>query len=157
MQSGNDLAHVPNMCPKFLGGAYFYYRCRIGAYSWGSDACTTVKHHRAEELEERVLEVVSGMLKEPKRLPVGLDHMIERERQSGQDDPETDTKLWLDKLAKWIASAPATRRRWRWRPRISLTSTISSCGWMVRWEGTQTFAGRELWSVSNRRKHVRQQ
>ena len=83
MQSGNDLAHVPNMCPKPLGGAYFYYRCRIGAYSWGSDACTTVKHHRAEALEERVLEVVSGMLKEPKRLPVGLDHMIERERQSG--------------------------------------------------------------------------
>jgi hypothetical protein len=24
-------------------------------------------------------------------------------------------------------------------------------------ERTQTFAGRELWSVSNRRKHVRQQ
>ena len=29
--------------------------------------------------------------------------------------------------------------------------------WVVRLEGTQTFAGRELWSVSNRRKHVRQQ
>lgn len=29
--------------------------------------------------------------------------------------------------------------------------------WVVRLEGTRTFAGRELWSVSNRRKHVRQQ
>ncbi len=29
--------------------------------------------------------------------------------------------------------------------------------WMVGLEGTRTFAGRELWSVSNRRKHLRQQ
>ena len=29
--------------------------------------------------------------------------------------------------------------------------------WMVGLDGTRTFAGRELWSVSNRRKHVRQQ
>jgi len=108
----------------------------------GLRGCTTVKHHRVEEAEGRVLEVVPGLLKEPKRLPAGLDHMIERERQSGQGDPETETKLWLDKLAEWIASAPVSRRRWR--PRISLTSRISSCGWMVRLEGTRTFSGREL-------------
>jgi len=132
VQSGNDLAHVPNMCPKFLEGTYFYYRCRIGAYSWGSDACTTVKHHRAEELEERVLEVVLGLLKEPKRLPAGLDHMIQRERQSGQGDPETEIILWLDKLAEWIASVPTTGRRWR--PRISLTTRIPGCGWLG-WRG----------------------
>jgi hypothetical protein len=132
VQSGHDLAHVPTTCPKPLGVAYLYCRCRTVAYKWGSDTCTTVKHHRAEELEERVLEVVSGLLKEPKRLPAGLDHMIERERQSGQGDPETDTKLWLDKLAEWVASAPTNGRRWR--PRISLTTRISGCGWLG-WRG----------------------
>jgi hypothetical protein len=83
-------------------------------------------------MEGRVLAMVSELLKEPKRLPAGLDHMIERVRQSGQGDPETETMLWLDKLAEWIASVPTTGRRWR--PRISLTTRISGCGWLG-WRG----------------------
>src|SRR5829696_97975 len=59
-----------------------------------------VEHHRAEELEARVWETISALLKEPQRLRTGLDAMIEREREFAHGDPEAEMKLWLDNLAE---------------------------------------------------------
>jgi len=61
-------AMTAHTCPKpSRGRIYFYYRCGAGAYK-NSDFCGAVKHHRAEELEERVWETIAGLLKEPERL-----------------------------------------------------------------------------------------
>lgn len=87
-------------CPRPGGSAYFYYRCTAGAYHKGPESCTAKKHHRAEELEKRVWEAVSGILKHPDRLRVGLDAMIEQENQSMRGDPEGEIAAWLDKLAE---------------------------------------------------------
>lgn len=71
-----------------------------GAYHKGPESCTAKKHHRAEKLEERVWEAVSGILKDPDRLRVGLDAMIEQENQSMRGDPEGEVAAWVDKLAE---------------------------------------------------------
>jgi len=94
-------AMTAHTCPKpSRGHTYFYYRCSAGAYRYGADVCGAVKHHRAEELEARVWETISALLKEPQRLRTGLDAMIEREREFAHGDPEAEMKLWLDKLGE---------------------------------------------------------
>ena len=84
------------------GRIYAYYKCsRIVRF--GRDACCPDRkrtNHRAEEIEQRVWEFVSGLMKDPKQLRKDLERMIELERQSQHGDPEQEMKLWLDKLAE---------------------------------------------------------
>jgi DNA repair ATPase RecN len=47
-----------------------------------------------------VWEIISALLKEPEPLRTGLDAMIELERGFAYGDPETEMKLWLDKLGE---------------------------------------------------------
>jgi hypothetical protein len=99
--AGCRRAMTAHTCPKpSRGRIYFYYRCSAAAYRRGTHSCSAIKHHRAEELEERVWQVISGLLKDPERLRAGLDEMIEQERQGARGDPEAETRLWLDKLAE---------------------------------------------------------
>lgn len=59
-------AMTAHTCPKpSQDHIYFYYRCSAGAYRYGAEVCDAIKHHCAEELEARVWETVSGLLKEP--------------------------------------------------------------------------------------------
>lgn len=47
-----------------------------------------------------VWNLVSGLLRDPERVRVGLDAMIERECKALRGDPEREAKVWLDKLAE---------------------------------------------------------
>ena len=62
-------------------GRLFYYRCRKRNRD-GEDACSHRKCHRAEEVEGRVWDLISSLLKEPERLKAGLEEMIEQERRA---------------------------------------------------------------------------
>jgi hypothetical protein len=64
----------------------------------GVDACEQAKHYRAAEMEARVWETVSGILKDPEQLRADLERMIKLEREGRRGDPERETKGWLDKL-----------------------------------------------------------
>jgi hypothetical protein len=57
---------------------------------------------QGEDVEARVWDVVSGILKDPERLRVGLDHMIEQEGRGASfaDDPATETERWLEEISK---------------------------------------------------------
>jgi site-specific DNA recombinase len=77
---------------------YSYYVCsRVMLH--GKDACPQ-KRLRGEGVETQVWEFVSGLLKDPQRLRVGLDAMIEQERNGMRGDPEGESKAWLEKLAE---------------------------------------------------------
>ena len=82
---------------------YFYHCCSAGA-SDEPHICTVSKYHRAEDLEARTWEAASEILKDPERLRVGLDEMIERERggRGGRDrgDLAAEARTWTDKLAE---------------------------------------------------------
>jgi site-specific DNA recombinase len=80
-------------------GRLFYYRCRK-RNRHGAEACGHRKCHRADEVEARVWDLVSGLLKDPERLKAGLEEMIEQERAGLRGDPDQEAKSWLAKLAE---------------------------------------------------------
>jgi hypothetical protein len=59
-----------------IGRTYLYYICVAGAYH-NRETCPARTHHKAEGVEARVWDMVSGILKDPERLRAGLTHMIE--------------------------------------------------------------------------------
>jgi site-specific DNA recombinase len=77
---------------------HHYYHCRNHRIN-GNDACTHKRSHRVADLEERVWCLAAGLLKDPERLRVGLDEMIEAERAGMRGDPEAKARAWLDRLA----------------------------------------------------------
>ena len=44
--------------------------------------------------------LVSGLLKDPERLRIGLERAIEEELRSRDKNPEGQMKVWLDKIAE---------------------------------------------------------
>jgi hypothetical protein len=76
----------------------YYYRCTKRNNRYGD--CPNRKNHRADNVEPRVWEFVSGLLKNPQRLHAGLEGMLERERGSMRGDPDREAKAWTDKLVE---------------------------------------------------------
>ena len=62
--------------------------------------CVNGKHHRAAEAEAAVWGLISRLLKDPERLRVGLDEMIEQERAGMRGDPDQEAASWLEKLSE---------------------------------------------------------
>jgi site-specific DNA recombinase len=77
---------------------HHYYYCRVH-HKYGDAECTHRKNHRAPDVEGRVWDLISGLLKDPERLRAGLDEMIEAERAGMRGDPEAEALAWLDKIA----------------------------------------------------------
>ncbi len=78
---------------------YFYYFCQT-RYKKDSQYCTESKCIPAVELETRVWDEVSGLMKSPETLAADLERMIELEKQDKRGDPDREAKVWLDKLAE---------------------------------------------------------
>src|SRR5215207_2041817 len=77
---------------------HHYYYCR-NHHKHGDAECMHRKNHRALDIEGRVWDLISGLLKDPERLRAGLDEMIETERAGMRGDPEVEALGWLDKIA----------------------------------------------------------
>src|SRR5215204_1657013 len=80
-------------------GRRFYYRCRPRNRD-GAVACSHRKCHRADQVEPRVWDLISRLLKDPERLKAGLNEMIEQERAGLRGDPDQEAKTWLEKLSE---------------------------------------------------------
>jgi site-specific DNA recombinase len=78
---------------------YFYYFCQT-RYKKDRQYCTESKCIPAVELETRVWDEVSGLMKSPETLAADLERMIELEKQDKRGDPDREAKMWLDKLAE---------------------------------------------------------
>jgi site-specific DNA recombinase len=78
---------------------YHYYHCR-NHHKRGDAACAHKRSHRAADVEGAVWGLVAGLLRDPERLRVGLDAVIEAERTGGRGDPEREARSWLDRLAE---------------------------------------------------------
>jgi flagellar motility protein MotE (MotC chaperone) len=55
---------------------------------------------RAEQAEAVVWSFVSGLLKDPTRIKVGMEHLIEQERNGRNGDPEREAERWLERIAE---------------------------------------------------------
>lgn len=140
-------------CPKpSRVRTYLYYRCSAGAYRYGSEVCGAVKHHRAEVLEARVWETISGLLKEPERLRGGLEAMFERERSAAPSDPEAAARLWLAKLAE----VDRKRARYQEMAAEDLIGFDELRTRLAELEETRRTAERELRDLQGRQEQIRQ-
>jgi hypothetical protein len=80
-------------------GSWFYQRC-VHRWHNGKDACTNGKNFNVTTVEPPVWQFVSNLLKDPAKVRMGLDALIERERKGVLGDPSREVKIWLDKLAE---------------------------------------------------------
>ena len=94
-------------CGRRMGGTsvldpktdrrYFYYVCsRLRGDTRGCK--TKIRSVRADVLEPRIWEFVSGLILEPGRLRRGLEAMIEEEERGSRGDSGREARLWHEKL-----------------------------------------------------------
>jgi hypothetical protein len=84
------------------GRMYPYYKCRRVTRD-GKGACPPggyPHNHRAEALEERVWQSVSGLMGNPQQLRSDLERMIELEGSRSQGNPDLEMEVWLERLAE---------------------------------------------------------
>jgi site-specific DNA recombinase len=82
------------------GKRYFYYSCPKRRDGRVFPSCTNRKLQRAERAETLVWRLVSDLLTDPERVRIGLEEMIEREREGSRGDPEREARIWLERLAE---------------------------------------------------------
>jgi site-specific DNA recombinase len=130
---------------------YLYYVCVAGAYH-KRDQCSARKHHKAEEVEARVWGAVARILKDPERLRIGLDYMIEQERRSAHGDPATETERWLGEISE------ANRKRDRYQEMAAegLMDFEALRTRLAALEDIRKTAERELRALQHRTEHLAQ-
>jgi site-specific DNA recombinase len=135
---------------KYRGGTrYFYYRCPLRARH-GKDACPQHKNYPAEAVEDEIWRVVSGLLKDPRRLRAGLEEMLEREREGLRGDPDRQTETWLSSMAE------ADRMRGGYQELAAKgLMTLEELGEkLAELESTKRTVERELRNLQSRRESV---
>ena len=130
---------------------YLYYVCVAGAYH-KRDTCSARTHHKAEEVEARAWDAVSGILKDPERLRAGLDFMIEQERHSAHGDPASETERWLEE----ISEAGHKRTRYQEMAAEGLIDFDELRARLAALEDTRKTAERELHALQRRTEHLAQ-
>ena len=134
-----------------IGHTYYYYVCVAGAYH-KRDTCPARTHHKAEEVESRVWDVVSRILKDSERLRAGLDYMIEQERRGVHGDPATETERWLEK----ISEAGRKRTRYQVMAAEGLIDFEELRAQLAALEDTRQTTERELQALKRRTEHLTQ-
>jgi site-specific DNA recombinase len=76
-----------------------YYRCGK-RYRLGTHACSQGRNFRAEDTERKVWDFVSSVLKDPERLRLGVDEMLDREKALSSRTSDEDAEGWLKKLSE---------------------------------------------------------
>jgi hypothetical protein len=67
----------------------------------GTEACPNGVHHRVEKIEAEAWAEVSALLKDPERLRVGVDRIIEERKKSAlRRDPARESTHWHEELEK---------------------------------------------------------
>jgi site-specific DNA recombinase len=127
---------------------HVYYRC--GKRVKRRDACSNSKCHNGEELEARVWEAVSGVLKDPEQLRADLDAAIELERRGMRGDPDQEARLWADKLAE----ADRMRRGYQEQAAKGYMTLDELGAALEDLEETRKLAERELEALRHHREHL---
>jgi len=130
----------------------YYYRCSRVQVHYAYKVCTNNKHQRADRLEPRVWNYVSGVMKNPEELRADLDRMIELERSGTRGDPSKDAKLWADKLVE------VERKRAKYHEAFAADAvTLPELkAYLAQLDEIRKTAEHELEALRSREEYVRQ-
>jgi hypothetical protein len=128
------------------GRTYHYYFC----YGRRARSGCEEKTIRAEPLEAEVWELVSGLLKDPEKLALGMDRLIEQEVAGRPDSAEREAEILSDKLEECVR----LRKAYQDQQAASLMTMDELAEKLGELESTKTLARAELANLSERRRRV---
>lgn len=130
------------------GHVYHYYKCRGRSPLSRSGLCKQGAL-RASAVEPLVWSFVSGLLRDPERIRVGMERLIDQEKNTGRGDPERESRAWVEKLAE------CDRLRKAYQQQAAGLMTMEELGAMLKdLEETRRVAEAELKGVEARRGRV---
>jgi Recombinase zinc beta ribbon domain len=133
------------------GSVYSYhYYCCSQRNRYGPDVCTNSYRPRAEELEPAVWGLVSGLLKRPDRLRVGLEKLIEEERRAMRGNPDKEAEAWAKKLTE----VDRMRSAYQDQQVEGLLTLDELRTKLAALEETRAIAVRELETIRSRREQL---
>jgi site-specific DNA recombinase len=92
--------------PSTTGKAHHYYRCPRRVRD-GKAGCENSKNPRADHAEPLVWEEVARLLKDPERIRIGLEAMMERKRSLLRGNPEREAAMQIKKLDDFASKRAA--------------------------------------------------
>jgi hypothetical protein len=105
-----------------------------------------------DNIEQKVWDEISGLMKNPEQLRDDIGRMIELEKKSSHGDPEREEKVWLDKLTE----VPQMRRGYQEQAAKGYMTFDELGEALEGLEETYKTAERELRSVRHRLERVEQ-
>lgn len=129
---------------------YHYYRCHRGV-DYRRHSCKQ-KMARAEPAEAAMWEFVSRAMKNPERILIGMDTLIEQKRAELRGDPDREAKAWLDRLAE-VDQERRGYLRLAAKGRMSEQELDEA---LADLEETRRTAERELEAIEGRREEIEQ-
>jgi len=105
---------------------------------------------RADKLEPAVWELVSGLLKDPKKLAAGMDRLIEQEAAWRADGPDRESEILLGK----VSECARLRAAYQEQQAAGLMTMDELAAKIEELEHTKALAQAELANLSERRRRV---
>jgi Recombinase zinc beta ribbon domain len=129
---------------------YHYYRCHRNV-DYGRTSCRQ-RMERAQKAEEAMWAFVSKVMKDPERILVGIDALIERKRTELRGNPDREAASWLERLAE----VDQERRGYLKLAAKGRMSEEELDDALAELEETRRTAERELAALGNRRDEIEQ-
>jgi len=142
---GHAMSGVTSPSRKNGTRSRYYYRNRNG-----TSECPNAKHHRAEKVEGEVWEDLSALLKDPERLRIGIERMIEEQRAALRQDPTHEVRHWHGELEK----TERMRSAYLDQQAEGIVSMSELKGKLVTLDERRTVAERELEKLTHYREHI---
>src|SRR5215212_6450883 len=133
------------------GRLFHYYVCKRSPAARKIGECAQ-RCVRATRVEDIVWRFVSGLLNDPDRIKVGLEELIEREREAGHDDPGREARLWEEK----IAECARLRSAYQDQQAAGLMTLEELGSKLAKLEETRRTAEAELAALEARKERVRE-
>src|SRR5215203_7192537 len=142
---GHAMSGVTSPSRKNGTRSRYYYRNRNG-----TSECPNAKHHRAEKVEGEVWEDLSALLKDPERLRIGIERMIEEQRAALRQDPTHEVRHWHGELEK----TERMRSAYLDQQAEGIVSMSELKGKLATLDERRTMAERELEKLAHYREHI---
>jgi flagellar motility protein MotE (MotC chaperone) len=128
---------------------YHYYACNRRRQLRTMCGCTQ-RSLSAVEVEETVWRFVSELLKDPEKVRIGMNRLIEQELSERSGDPQREAEAWTGK----IAECDRLRSAYQDQQATALMTLDELGGKLDELESTREIARAELGKLQRRREHV---
>lgn len=129
---------------------YHYYRC--GKARDHRELCSYRKSYRANKAEALIWEMVSGLLKDPERLRIGLEEMIRREKEGLHRNPKGEIEAWINS----VSDGDAKRRRYQEMAAEGLIQFGELRERLAELEEEQEIAEREIRALRDKSERIQE-